>query len=300
MKVMEEPEPVVQAIKGVRLVDPEPGSIAIKDAFLKLWGDDASGRVNDWIYVSNEKIQHMVFSMAPGGRFGHSEGFRTRLGADEIYYVLSGTLVLANPQTGEVHRVEKGEALRFGRDTWHHGFSYGAETLRVLEFFAPPPAKGASQAYARTKPYLEAPTYVQDQWFGRWPEAHAEAAESHTQRLIRTDQILWRMEGDEHPILVGILMSTDELTVGTVELLPGQWSDTATHGGDETGHVLEGTLNLFLPDETGVDSGGSWFEMHAEDGFYIPEGRGHRYYNMTDRPVRFMFGVAPTYLANGG
>jgi mannose-6-phosphate isomerase-like protein (cupin superfamily) len=297
---MEESGPAGQAIKGVKLVSPEPGSVALKDAFLKLWGDDASGRVNDWIYVSNEKIQHMVFSMAPGVRFGHSKGFRTRLGADELYHVLSGTLVLANPQTGEVHRVETGESLRFGRDTWHHGFSYGPETLRVLEFFAPPPAKGASQAYAKTKPYLEAPTYVQDQWLGRWPEAHAEATSTHTQKPISKDEILWRMEGDEHPILVGILLSTDELTAGYAELLPGQWSDTAFHGGDEAGHVLEGTLNLFLPDETGVDSGGSWFEMHQDDGFYIPEGRGHRYYNMTDHPVRFMFGVAPAYLPNGG
>ena len=288
-----------QSIKGVTLVSPAPGSVPIKDALLKLWGDDTSGRVNDWIYVSNESIQHMVFSMSPGVRFGHSEGFRTRLGADELYYVLSGTLILTNPQTGEVHRVEKGEALRFGRDTWHHGYSYGPETLRVLEFFAPPPARGASQAYARTKPYLEAPTYVQDQWLGRWPDSRDEAVASHTQHLISKDEILWRMEGDEHPILVGIYLSTDELTVGSVELLPGQWSDSATHGGDEAGLVLDGTLNLFLPDDTGIDKGHSWFEMGVDDGFFVPAGMPHRYYNMTDRTVRFMFGVAPTYLATG-
>jgi mannose-6-phosphate isomerase-like protein (cupin superfamily) len=300
VKAIEDIRPVSQVKKGINLVSPAPGSVPIEAARLKLWGDDTSGRVNDWIYVSNERIQHMVFSMAPGTRFGHSESFRTRLGADELYYVLSGTLVLANPQTGEVHRVEKGEALRFGRDTWHHGFSYGPETLRVLEFFAPPPAMGASQLYARTKPYLDSPTYVQDEWIGRWPEASAEAAAPHTQHLISKDEILWRMEGEEHPILVGIYLSTDELTAGSVELLPGQWSDTMTHGGDEAGLVLEGTLNLFLPDHTEIDSGKSWFEMGVDDGFFVPAGMPHRYYNMTDRTVRFMFGVAPTYLANGG
>ncbi len=26
----------------------------------------------------------------------------------------------------------------------------------------------------------------------------------------------------------------------------------------------------------------------------------HRYFNMTDEPVRFLFGIAPSYLPNGG
>jgi len=288
----------VQLVQGVTLFKPAPGAIPFEAVCRKLWGDDVSGRVNDWIYINTEKIQSMVFSMAPGGRFGHSDGFRTCLGADELYYVLSGTLVLSNPETGEVHKLHKGQALRFGRDTWHHGFSYGTETLKVLEFFAPPPAQGASQAHARTRPFLESVNYAQDEWIGRWAEAAAEAAEGHTQRVINDDQILWRLEGDEHPMLVGIYMSTDQLTVGVAELLPGQWSDTQVHGGDEAGIVLEGTLNLFLVGDDGVDDGSKWSEARANDGFYVPEGEPHRYYNMTDRPVRFMFGVAPDYLAS--
>ncbi len=282
-----------------RLVRPAPGAVPYETAVLKLWGDDISGRVNDWIYVSNEKIQQMVFSMAPGARFGHSENYRTNLGADELYYVLSGTLILANPQTGEVHRLEKGEAIRFGRDTWHHGYSYGSETLRVLEYFAPPPATGSSQPYARTRPYLDAPTYVQDEWIGRWPMVAEEAAAKHSQRVIEPEDILWRLEGEERRILVGIYLSTDELTAGYVELLPGQRSDTQVHGGDQAGYVLEGRLNLFLPDNPGPAPGNGWFQMEADDGFFVPAGMPHCYYNMTEKPVRFMFGVAPTYLAGG-
>ena len=33
-----------------------------------------------------------------------------------------------------------GDAVFFRRDTWHHAMSFGADQLRVLEFFAPPPA----------------------------------------------------------------------------------------------------------------------------------------------------------------
>ena len=104
--------------------------------------------------------------MPPGGKFTHSESFRTIFAADELLYVLQGTLVLANPETGEIVRAEPGESVFFRRDTWHHGFSYGNEPLRVLEFFAPPPATGTSGAYAQTQPYLEVSTYADDTVLG--------------------------------------------------------------------------------------------------------------------------------------
>jgi quercetin dioxygenase-like cupin family protein len=278
------------------LVSPPPGSIRFEDAALKLWGDETSGYVNDWIYVANEKIQQLVFSIPPGARFSHSPNYRTNLGADEIFHVLSGVLVLTNPETGEVHRVVPGEAIWFGPDTWHHGFSYGTETLVVLEFFAPPPATGSSQAYANTKQYLSEPRYVQDEWIGRWPEAAGDAEARWTQRIIRPDSVLWRLEGFEHPILVGIELSTDRLTAASVELLPGQQSDPRVHSGDAAGYVLDGRLNVCLLDESGDSRANKWFQADERDGFFVPDGTRHQFFNMTDRTVRFFLGVAPTYL----
>jgi len=128
--------------------------IPYASARLHLWGNDDAGQVPDWIYVSSEKIHHLVFALPPGARFTHSDGFRTVFAADELLYVLSGTMVIADPEHGEVRRVERGEAVFFRRDTWHHAVSFGTEQLRVLEFFAPPPSTGASSAYARTKELL--------------------------------------------------------------------------------------------------------------------------------------------------
>jgi quercetin dioxygenase-like cupin family protein len=282
-----------------RLVNPSPGSIRAADATLKLWGDTTSGFVNDWIYVSNEKIQQLVFSLPPGARFGHSKSYRTNLGADEIFYVISGVLVLANPETGEVHRVERGEAVWFGPDTWHHGFNYGAETLRVLEFFAPPPATGTSQPYANTKPYVSEPRYVRDAWIGRWPEAAAEARAAVTQHVIGRDSVLWRFEGEVNHLLIGIQLSTAQLTTGWIELLPGQRSDPRAHGGDLAGYVLEGCLNLCLLDESGDSRANKWFQADVEDGIFVPAGTRYQLFNMTDASVRALFGVAPTYLPDG-
>jgi quercetin dioxygenase-like cupin family protein len=278
------------------VVTPPPGAVRAADAALKLWGDDVSGYVNDWIYVSNDKIQELVFSLAPGARFGHSERNRTNLGADELFYVLSGVLVLANPETGEVHRVEPGESVWFGPDTWHHGISQGTETLRVLEFFAPPPATGSSQPYANTKPYLSEPTYVQDDWLAAWPEAAERARKGHTQHVLRAPDVLWRLEGSEHELLVGILLSTPRVTCGIVEVLPGRRSDVRLHEGDCAGYVIEGRLNLLLPEGSEGSPGKLWFQVERDDGYFVPGGVPHQLFNMTDEPVRLLFGVAPTYL----
>ena len=258
-----------------------------------LWGDPVAGTVADWIYVSSDKIHQLVYGLAPGGAFRHSDEFRTIFAADLVYYVLSGTMVIANPATGEVHRVQPGEAAFFRRDTWHHAFNYSREPLRVLEFFAPPPSQGTSGAYARKQPLLTTVKYTQDQALGRWPMARAEIEREHTIRVVGEHDLLWRYEGGNgQEVLVGLLVATEHLTVGKMFLLPGQHTDLQTHGGDESLYLLEGILHMHCPEKEGQQ----WFELKPQDGFYIPVGVSHAYYNMTDKPVTLVFGVAPTYL----
>ena len=269
-----------------------PAHIPYEAATRHLWGDAVSGEVADWIYVSSDKIHQLVFGLPTAGAFRHSDQYRTIFAADEVLYVLGGVMVLSNPETGEVHRVGPGEAAFFRRDTWHHAFNHSAEPLRVLELFAPPPAQGASGSYARTKPNLTAPRYTQDQWLGRWPLAQGEARAGFTMRVLREADILWRLEGKERPALVGLLAATEHLTVGKLHLLAGQNTDVQAHGGDEGLYLLEGTLNVRLPENNGQ----RWFELKPGDGFYLPQGTPHQYYNMSDRPVSLIFGVAPDYL----
>jgi quercetin dioxygenase-like cupin family protein len=272
-----------------------PTHIRYENVARHLWGDETAGNVADWIYVSNGKIHQIVFGLPVGGAFRHSDSYRTIFAADEIYFVVNSTLVLANPETGEVQRARPGEAIFFRRDTWHHGFNYGSEPLRVLEFFAPPPLQGTSGAYARTKPNLTELKYAQNDLLGNWNPLDVSKKRLYdaTLHLIRADEVLWRLEGKQSQILVAILVSTEHLTVGRIDLLPGQTSEPQCHGGDESLYVLEGTLNVHLP---GFD-GPSWFELNAGDGFYVPEGVAHAYYNISDQPARLVFGVAPNYLA---
>ena len=257
-----------------------PTAIRAADAVRHTWGDEEAGFVEDLIYVSSERIHAIVFALPVGGVFRHSDSFRTVFAADELLYVLQGTLVLANPETGEIARAEPGESVFFRRDTWHHGFSYGEDELRVLEFFAPPPATGTSGAYARTRPYLSENAYADESLVG----SLVERPEQRSFRLLRPGDAVWRLDLD---VLVGLLVSTEHLTVGTLRVLPGQSSREESHGGDELVYVTRGALR--------VSAGGVEATLAAGDGFSIPAGTSHSYSAGGDESAEAIFGVAPAY-----
>jgi quercetin dioxygenase-like cupin family protein len=261
-----------------------PTAIPYAAAVRYLWGDDEAGRVSDWIYASTDLIHMLVYALPAGGACLHSEAHRTVFGADVTYFVLQGTLALANPRTGEVRVAEPGEAILFRRDTWHHIFAQSTEQLRVLEFFAPPPSTGTSRKYAQQLPYLDAWRYTDDALLGRWPPPEQPVS----LHLRGARDRLWRREGDA---LLGVLFSTEHLTVATLSLLPGQKSDVRTRGGDECLYVVEGVLRVHTPDS----DGSGYVELGPGDGFYCPRGTAHQYYNIESAPVQAVVGVAPTW-----
>jgi quercetin dioxygenase-like cupin family protein len=270
----------------------EPTHIPYRSVTRHLWGDEDAGRVSDWIYVSSTDIHQLVFGLPPGGRFGHSDSFRTVFAADEVLYVLSGVMVISNPETGEVHRVDPGEAAFFRRDTWHHVVNHSTEQLKVLEFFAPPPSQGTSGSYARTRPLLAEPPAIRDDLLGGWPARTAEVRAAETIRRVGRGDRLWRLEGPDRQLLVGLIASTEHLTVGVAEVLPGVRGGVDRHAGEEALYVTSGRLNVHLPEAKGA----SWFELEPGDGFYLPADTPHQYYNWSAEPAEFVFGVAPRYL----
>jgi quercetin dioxygenase-like cupin family protein len=253
-----------------------PTVVRAADAVRHTWGDEEAGLVDDLIYVSSQRLHTIVFALPPGGAFRHSESFRTVFAADELLHVLQGTLVLANPESGEVVRAERGESVFFRRDTWHHGFSYGDDELRVLEFFAPPPATGTSGAYAQTRPYLSDNVYADDGILGRLVDRPVR----RSFRLLRPADAVWRLDLD---VLVGLLVSTEHLTVGTIRSLPGRTSAAESHGGDELVYVTAGELHVTAGDVEAT--------LGVGDALSIPAGVAHAYGGAGEA----IFGVAPDY-----
>jgi quercetin dioxygenase-like cupin family protein len=262
-----------------------PALIRRADVTRHVWGDPAAGEVFDWIYASTEKVHMLVFGLPPGAGFRHSEDYRTIFAADELLHVLEGVLVIADPETGEVQRASAGESVFFRRDTWHHAFALGPDPLRVLELFAPPPAAGASSAYARAQPYLEASRYADDALLGNWPGARRESR----LRVLRPADVLWRRDLG---VLCGILISTEHLTVATLELGPGEVAAAHEHGGDEALMALEGALWVRAWHDGGVHV----FELGPEDVCYLPAGSRHEYRNAGGATARAICGIAPRYL----
>ena len=273
-----------------------PAPIPYDKVTRHIWGDEAAGLVDDWIYVSSDKIHQLVFGMPPGDGFRHSPSFRTIFAADEVLYVLMGTMLTANPETGEVHLVKTGESVFFQKDTWHHAFAWGNEELRVLEFFAPPPSTGSSGKYAATRPYVETSRYERNDLIGHWPAAQAEARAQGKLHVLREADRLWSLDPSDPRVLTGIIASTDQLTAGSVRLSPGGRSAVQSHGGSMGIYVLAGRVNVLIDDP---EASPVWFELHPKDGFYIPEGTRYRAFNMGGEPAEYLFGVAPLYKATG-
>lgn len=262
------------------------------DVTRHFWGDAESGEVLDWIYVSSGLIHQLLFGVPAGSSFRHSEVFRTIFAADEVLHVLRGAMILANPVTGEAHRVDTGESVFFRRDTWHHAHAVGAEPLRVLEIFAPPPATGSSGSYARSKELLAHVRLGNDELLERFVPTDVSAATPDTMRVVRAADRRWRLEpGRPGPVPLGLLASTEHLTVAIGELYAGQFGDWQTRGGDESGYVLGGVLGIRI----GSDTGRQFLELHPGDGWYVPKGIAHSYF-APEGPASFIFGVAPRFL----
>jgi quercetin dioxygenase-like cupin family protein len=262
-----------------------PTAIRGADATRHIWGDAEAGEVADRIYASTERIHALVFCLPRGGSFRHSREYRTVFGADEVLHVLSGTMVAANPETGEVHKVGPGRRLVFGPGTWHHAFAHGDEALEVLELFAPPPSTGTSGAYAKTRPYLEEPLYADDDALGSTPGDRP----AGTMRVLEPSDIVWRRDLG---VLTGIVASTEHLTVVTHEVNAGEAAAVHAHAGDELLYVLSGTLwvRAWHGDAAHV------FELEPGDACYIPMGDRHEYRNHGTGLAEAIAGIAPAYL----
>ena len=227
-------------------------------------------------------------------------GTKTALGLiDAASLTLLATDVIpTGPERG-------GEAVFFGRDTWHHAFNWGTGTARVLEYFAPPPATGTSGAYAQQRPFLERSSYAGDAVLGQvipgasavpagadGSPAGAEVGTARSGRLtvVRPQDYIWRLDGDRAPVLTGIIASTPRLTVVRCEVRGSGWSGWLSHPGDTGGYVLAGTLLLQL-------DGRAWHELGPGDGFYLPGGERYQVRNAAAGNTSYLAGSAP---AGGG
>jgi mannose-6-phosphate isomerase-like protein (cupin superfamily) len=193
-----------------------------------LWGDQKAGYVSDWIYGSSPKIHMMSFEMAVGARFGNSPDFKTYYNCAETYHCLKGEFTFHCPESGEVHVLHKGDTLYFPPNTWHWGYNFGSETSHILECLTPR-VEEAIEAYAVKQPWLTDIRYGQRELMGHYRPGDGRGKRRAT--VARAGDYLYEIVGERQPMRVGLVCSTDMLTVGIVELHAGQESEIVSHPG---------------------------------------------------------------------
>ena len=263
-----------------------PAAIPYASVTRHIWGDPEAGEVADWIYASTERVHALVFGLAPGAWFRHSPEFRTIFGADELLYVLRGTMVIANPETGEVLRVPRGGSAFFRADTWHHVHAHGNEELRVLELYAPPPATGSSGAYARTQAVSRAGGLALRRRLAAREAAGRRARAAHAVRARHRLAALARRAR-------GPLREHRASHRGRARAEPRREHRSRTPTAATRSSTRSRACCTCAPSAPTATASSS---CNPDDAAYIPQGVAHEYRSYGSAPVRALFGVAPSYL----
>jgi mannose-6-phosphate isomerase-like protein (cupin superfamily) len=119
-----------------------------------------------------------------------------------------------------------------------------------------------------------------------------ESGEERATRTIhpmREADLLWSLDQTTQQAYTGLFCDTEHLTSGRTSILTGGRTGLERHEGDECLYVVSGSLNIHVPEAEGQ----VWFELNPRDGFYLPAGTPHQYYNMGAGPAEFLFGIAP-------
>tara|TARA_B100002051_G_scaffold262338_1_gene284841 strand:+ start:1 stop:834 length:834 start_codon:yes stop_codon:yes gene_type:complete len=256
----------------------EPTHIVYNQIETYMWGDEEAGKVKDWIYISNESLHQIIFGLEPGNNFKHSDQYRTIFGADELLYVLSGVLIINNPETGETHKILPGESVFFQKDTWHHAFNYSEEYLQVLEFFSPPPITGTSGAYAREKKLLKNIKYKRDKYL--YPSETFKNENSF--KIIRTNDYIWSLEGDKQETLIGTIVKTQNLDVKIINLKPLQETNIFNFKKNTSYLSLSNNLEIFFDDK-------KKFLLSEKDGLYLPSNYSFKIKNLNNFDANIIF-----------
>ena len=243
-----------------------------------MWGDEEAGSVKDWIYVSNESLHQIIFGMDSGGNFKHSNQYRTIFGADELLYVLSGVLVINNPETGETQKINKGESVFFRKDTWHHGFNFSNEYLQVLEFFSPPPITGTSGAYGKKQKLLTNSIYNRNKELS----INNSFVNQKSFQIIKEKDYIWSIDGPNQETLVGTLIKTEFLDVKMITLGAFKKSHIFKFNKNTSYLSLDDNLNVNLKNEK-ID-----YNLQKKDGLYFPDLTEFTIENLNDFDARII------------
>ncbi len=305
-----------------RGTEPYPIKITAEAAHYLAWGPDADGlhRTPNPVYVSTKALTTGVFYLPPGDYFKPNNHPNP-----ESYVILSGTLWVGNPETGQYSQLERGDAYVIPAFAFHSGYNFSDETVEILFMIA---------RLAHTDEMRANPTY--DDHYQNIREAivlHHEA-EHHYQRHpswaqpgyrtgdspeSRLDDLLcWppregksvhsnfdtdhvRVSGQKewlhfvtgkdykHQFLTSFCYSTGEFQTGNVKIPPGRVTNAIKVKGERVYYPQSETPLIVVLSESGSTLVGK-----KGDGLFVPANLVHQFQNPGHRSIDALF-VSATY-----
>ena len=207
-----------------------------------------------------------------------------------MYCVLEGTLVLADPQHGEVRVVRDGRAACCSAAT--RGTTASTphpEPLRVLEFFAPPPSRGTASQYARHQPMLEEVHYRDARWSGRWPEARDERQEPPpASTSLRGRRAVGLRAASRRPTWPGRSRTPSTSLVTTGRVYAGHVEDPRKVEHESMLVVTAGEVWVDVQEEDG--DGYATDCLLAGDAVFVPAHSTMRVLSRSSEPATYLMG----------
>jgi mannose-6-phosphate isomerase-like protein (cupin superfamily) len=266
----------------------EPRMIRREDALHHVWGDPEAGYVTDRVLSSTRRLHVLEYELPPGGEFRHSDSNRTVFGADVVYMVVAGRMIIADPSIGEVHTLGTGDGVLMRAGTWHNAFNPYQETVRVVEYFCPPPALGAASDFAKRQEPLAETKYRDSRWDGRWPAARAEAHAARRLTTVCFENGLLEFRDDKATHLRSTLASTDFLQLLSGEVHPGHVEEFVPVTHESVVVVTEGELWV---DVWSVEAGYSATNvLRPGDAMFLPVGTHERMLVRAAETARYLLG----------
>jgi uncharacterized cupin superfamily protein len=271
-----------------RPVHVAPRKIRREDVVHHVWGDTEAGFVTDRVISSTDQLHVLEYELPPGGEFRHSDSNRTVFGADVAYMVVEGQMIVSDPSSGEMHKVASGEGVLFRRGTWNNAFNPYRETVRVVEYFSPPPSRGTASDFAKKQPPLAETKGRDDRWDGRWPAARAEAQELDKLIVVTLENGLLGFRDTRPTHLKTQLVSTEFLQVVAGEVHPGHVEEFAAVARQSVVVVIEGELWIDVWSAEGGYSATS--VLNPGDSMFLPVGCQERMLVRGSTVARYLMG----------
>lgn len=130
---------------------------------------------------------------------------------------------------------------------------------------------------------------------GRWPQVGQVLREQKQLVVIRRNERLPIIHGQQRHILLSFIVSNDYMNLAIMTLPVSRYSEWDIHDGDEVVIVLKGSLTIRIPDseETPEEVLYRCYTVGTGEKFFIPEGVSHQYINFSSDPVEAFVAIAP-------